>query len=307
MILLCGIPTEMPMRLVMARLEASGAKYVVFNQRHFAECRIELQVVAGAVCGTFRIDGVDYPLHQFRSVYIRLMDDRHLPELEGEPEDGPSRRRCRALHETLLRWVDIAPGCIANRTAATATNMSKPFQAQLIRQQGFLTPETLITNDPDAVRAFAVLQGRLIYKSISAIRSIVRTLDEAELDRLDRIRWCPTQFQAFVEGTELRVHVVGDRVYATAIRTSATDYRYAREQTGEPAELREIVLSDELAARCVALTQTLGMEFSGIDLKVTPNDQIYCFEVNPSPAYSYYELGARLPISAGLAHHLMRG
>ncbi|HVJ53101.1 MAG TPA: hypothetical protein VM689_11585 [Aliidongia sp.] len=306
MILLCGIPSELPFRLVAARLEAAGAPFVTFNQRHVADCRVEIEIAAGAVRGIFQIEGVDHPLEGFRAVYARLMDDRHLPELEGLAEDAPARRHCRALHESLLRWMDVAPGCVVNRAAPTATNMSKPFQAQTIRQQGFLTPETLITDDPEAVRAFGAQHGRLIFKSISAVRSIVRTLEEPDLVRLDRIRWCPTQFQAFVEGTELRVHVVGDFTFAAAVRSDATDYRYAREQTGTPAELREVVLSDELAARCVALTRALGLEFSGIDLKVAPDDSVYCFEVNPSPAYSYYEFGARLPISAGLAQRLMQ-
>ena len=31
------------------------------------------------------------------------------------------------------------------------------------------------------------------------------------------------------------------------------------------------------------------LEFAGIDLKVTPDNEVYCFEVNPCPAFSYYE------------------
>ena len=38
MILLCGIPSEPPLRLVAERLEAAGAQAVMFNQRRFADC-----------------------------------------------------------------------------------------------------------------------------------------------------------------------------------------------------------------------------------------------------------------------------
>ena len=37
------------------------------------------------------------------------------------------------------------------------------------------------------------------------------------------------------------------------------------------------------------MTVLLGLSFSGIDLKRTPQDDWYCFEVNPSPGYSYFE------------------
>jgi glutathione synthase/RimK-type ligase-like ATP-grasp enzyme len=108
-----------------------------------------------------------------------------------------------------------------------------------------------------------------------------------------------------VDGTNLRVHTIGGEVYATAIRTAATDYRYAARQCGNPADLREVELSDELAEKCLALSKSLGLEFAGIDLKVTPEDEVYCFEVNPSPAFSYYEENADQPISQGLARCLM--
>ena len=158
----------------------------------------------------------------------------------------------------------------------------------MIREHGFLAPETLITNDPDSVREFRAKHGRVIYKSISAVRSIVQELSDEDEERLDRIRWCPTQFQAFVEGTNLRVHTVGGEAFATAVRSEATDYWYAARQAGEPAELREMTLSSELSEKCLRLSQALELEFAGIDLKVTPQDDVYCFEVNPSPAYSYY-------------------
>jgi glutathione synthase/RimK-type ligase-like ATP-grasp enzyme len=247
-----------------------------------------------------------YPLESFQSVFIRMMDDRCLPELEGEPDDSPQRVQCRGLHEALTRWMEIAPQRVINRVGAMASNISKPYQTQLIRKHAFLIPETLITNDPELVREFHSRHGKLIYKSISAARSIVQTLSESDFERIQQIRWCPTQFQKFIEGTNLRVHVVGEHVFATAVHTEATDYRYAAQQSRKDAELREVELSDELAQQCINLTTALGLVFSGIDLKVTPSDEVFCFEVNPSPAFSYYESHTGQPISAAVAYCLMR-
>jgi D-alanine-D-alanine ligase-like ATP-grasp enzyme len=134
----------------------------------------------------------------------------------------------------------------------------------------------------------------------------VQTFEDEDLARLDNIRWCPTQFQEFVPGTNMRVHVIGEEVLATAILSDVdvTDYRYARQQTGESAELVEAKLSDEWAARCLALSKLLDLPFCGIDLKITPEGEVFCFEVNPSPAFSYYELNTGQPISAALARLL---
>ena len=304
MILLCGIPSETPLRMVTSGLEEIGAPFVLLNQRKFAGCEIWFEINDGKVSGELRIEQNVYKLQDFTAVYPRMMDDRFLPELADEPPDSKLRNYCRSFHDTLIRWMEIAPARVINRCAPMASNSSKPYQAQLIREHGFLIPETLITNDPELVREFRAKHGRVIYKSISAIRSIVQVLEDEDEARLERIRWCPTQFQAFVEGTDLRVHTIGDEVFATAVRTEATDYRYASRQAGEPAALREVVLSDEVTEQCLQLSRSLGLEFAGIDLKVTPDDAVYCFEVNPSPAFSYYEGNAGQPISAAVARRL---
>jgi hypothetical protein len=305
MILLCGIPSETPLNLVTSRLREMGAEFVLLNQRKFASCDIWFEISNGDVAGELRIGSDAYSLEDFSAIYPRLMDDRFLPELENEPDESPLRNYCRSFHDTLTRWMEISPALVINRCAPMASNSSKPFQAQLIREQGFLIPETLITNDPELVRAFRSKHGRVIYKSISAIRSIVQELSDEDGERLERIRWCPTQFQAYVDGTNVRVHTIGDEAFATAVKTDACDYRYAGKQTGEPAALREVILSQELTEKCLRLSRSLGLEFAGIDLKVTPDDEVYCFEVNPSPAFSYYEANAGQPISAGVARRLM--
>jgi glutathione synthase/RimK-type ligase-like ATP-grasp enzyme len=305
MILLCGIPSETPLRMVTDRLDDRNADYILLNQRNFADCSINFEVAAGIVTGELRIGDATHKLEDFRAAYSRLMDDRCLPELAGEPENSPLRIRCRAFHDTLIRWLEISSARVVNRCGPMASNGSKPYQIQLIRDQGFLVPETLVTNDPELVREFRSRHGRIIYKSISSVRSIVQTMEDADDERLENLRWCPAQFQAFVEGTNIRVHTVGGEVFATAACTDATDYRYASRQTGESADLREAELDPDLAERCINLSKSLGLDFAGIDLKVTPDDEVYCFEVNPCPAFSYYEGNAGQPISDGLAKYLM--
>ena len=304
MILLCGIPSESPIARVAEALRRMRALVVMFNQREFERMRLEFTVNRGGTTGTLEIGTAIYRLEDFQGVYVRLMDERFLPELKDQPPDSPLRSYARSVHEALSLWIEVAEARVVNRHSAMASNNSKPFQAQLIRRYGFEVPETLVTNDPEAALAFERQFGRMIFKSISGVRSIVRTFEEKDRERLGLIRWCPTQFQEFVEGRDVRVHVVGTKIFATRVLSDATDYRYAQQQVGEAAELEAFDLPDGIAERCVAMASGLGLPFAGIDLRFHPDGRVYCFEVNPSPGFSYYEAHTGQPISDAVAGYL---
>jgi glutathione synthase/RimK-type ligase-like ATP-grasp enzyme len=192
---------------------------------------------------------------------------------------------------------------VANRVSFTLSNFSKPYQMQTIRAAGFAVPDTLVTNDPDAVRRFRARHRKVIYKSASSVRSIVRLLDDAALRKLDAIRTLPTQFQAFIGGDNVRVHVVGTRTFAARIVSDAVDYRYAG-RDGLDVDMIPFDLPDDVAGRCIDLARRLGLPFCGIDFKVSPGGEYVCFEVNPSPAYSYYQEVTGAPISDALVRYL---
>jgi ribosomal protein S6-L-glutamate ligase RimK-like protein len=304
MILLAGIRSERPIALVAEALSAAGAEFRFVHQRDVADQAICWQVEGGRVIGTLRLGDETIALERVSALYTRMMDDRKLPELDGLADDHPARRHARAFHEAFFHWSEICPARVVNRAEPQGSNGSKPYQAQLIAAHGFLVPPTLITNDPAAVLAFRKTHGTIIYKSISAIRSIVKPLDEADLDRLDSIRWCPVQFQAAIEGVNIRVHVIGRSVHATEIASTHVDYRYAGQDGGE-TRLKAISLPRPVRARCVALSRGLGLAFSGIDLMRTAGGDYYCFEVNPQPGYSYYEAHTGQPIAKAVARYLV--
>jgi hypothetical protein len=304
MILLCGIPSEPPIEMVHEELKKLDVPVVMFNQRHFSSMHMQFELSGSAVTGTLNIENNVYRLEDFKGIFTRLMDYRFLPELETEPEGSWARRYCQSLHDTLVQWIEVAQCRVVNRSAPMGSNMSKPFQAQLIREHGFWVPETLITNNPDMVRDFWKHHKKVIYKSISGFRSIVQSLSEEDIPRLNYIRWCPTQFQEFIPGIDVRVHTIGSKAFATAASSDATDYRYAYRQVGNGADMKEIHLDQSLSDKCVHLSSSLGLAFAGIDLKITPNDEVYCLEVNPCPVFSYYEANTGQPIGQAVAHFL---
>jgi hypothetical protein len=294
-ILLVGVPNEGPLARVRAALENIGAPHVLFDQSVPAT-ELVLCGGGGQLDGLLRAPGgTEVPLAAFRAAYTRMLDHTRLPAY------GPASPALRAAADgsnaALSTCLELLPGLVLNRAGAMASNRSKPYQLALIRRMGFSVPATLVTNDPDLVRAFHARHGRVVFKSISAVRSIVTELDGAGLARLTAIRACPVQFQELVEGLDVRVHVVGERVFATACDSPVVDYRYA----DGAARLAPFDLPEETAARCVALAQSLDLPLAGIDLKRRANGRWVCFEVNPSPGFSWFEAATGQPIAAAIA------
>ena len=281
-------------RAVQASYEF-GVDALVVDQRDLSG--VEL-LVADAVSsdGFFDLGGARTPLSDIGAVYAR-------PLAAVESADARAYARGKVMAEQVVEWLDVAPARVVNRPTDMTSNASKPYQAQLIARCGFTVPATLVTNDPEQVREFVAEHEQVVFKSTSGIRSIVGLLDGRRLADLERVRVLPTQFQAWVDGTDVRVHVVGGEVFATEITSTATDYRYAA-RDGRQCELRAITLPDELAERCVRLARELRLPLAGVDLRRTPDGDVVCFEVNPMPGYSFYESHTGQPISTALARFL---
>lgn len=302
MILLCGIPSESPIAKVNQALVNLGAQSVVFSQRQFANAELEWEFVNRKPIGHLHLFNCSYALEDFQAVYLRFMNETDLPEMKSADEQ--MREHCRRLHNSFYEWLEVTDSCVVNRHSTMFSNSSKPYQAQIIRGCGFRIPPTLVTNNVDKVREFQGRHKRVIYKSISGVRSIVKEFSPEDEERLSLIRYCPVQFQACLDGFDVRVHVIGTRCIATKIMTTGTDYRYAHQEGGDTT-LEAFDISDQLVNACVRLTEALGLYFSGIDLRFTSDGQVYCFEVNPMPGYSYYESNTGQPISQYLAEFLV--
>jgi predicted ATP-grasp superfamily ATP-dependent carboligase len=303
LIVLAGIPSEPPLALIRERLENMGSKPVIFNQRQFEQMDMGLNIENGELLGELNLGNYRYDIQDIESVYIRLMDDSFIPEVENEPIQSAKRIKSRYLNQTFTLFCEIAPIRVVNKLHSMSSNSSKPYQMQLIRKYGLSIPETIITNDPREVIEFKEQHQKIIYKSISSARSIVHELSDDDIDRLPLISWCPVQFQEFIEGLDVRVHVIGGKVFATSIFTDFTDYRYSH-RYGRDVKLKEYDLDDITTEKCVTLTEGLGLSFSGIDLRVTPDNEVFCFEINPSPGYSYYESNTGQEISKAVAEYL---
>lgn len=301
-VLIWGLPGDEPTRSVRAAVEESGASVVFLDQRRIVDMCLEL-IVGEGVRGHVRVASETIDLGGVTGVYFRPHDWRRLPRFAQSQPGRADWDTAARIDAALAAWAEITDALVVNRPSDMISNASKPYQAILIRSVGFDTPETLITTDADVVRAFVERHPAVVYKSTSAVRSIVARLTPDRLARIDDVRWCPTQFQEMVPGTDYRVHVVGTEVFACSITSDAVDYRYAGRDGGTTVIQAESIAED-LAERCVNLAGACRLPVCGIDLRLAHDGRWYCFEVNPSPAFTFYQAATGQAIDGAIARML---
>jgi glutathione synthase/RimK-type ligase-like ATP-grasp enzyme len=273
--------------------------HYVFNQRNQENWKVELDY------RDFNRSIISDDQHKFiladcSGIYLRPMDHRLVPEYQKS-------RRKKSIDATLssfFKLMDLADSPrIINAPSPQMSNNSKPFQAMIICKAGLDIPETCITSNPEEAKKFIQKHGEVIYKSISGSRSIVKKVTESDLFKLDKLQYCPVQFQECVSGFNVRVHVIGQKAIATKICSDAVDYRYAAQES-KYTSLEVFKLDAKTEKKCITLSHQLKLPFSGIDLMLADDGRTICFEVNPSPGYSYYEHNTGQPISYALAKYL---
>ena len=222
-------------------------------------------------------------LGQFSGTYCRLL----TPSFQ-EMDSGGSRKAealASALHVALLSL----PGLVVNRPLAGWENSSKLTQLRLLTEAGFRAPTSLVTTRTQDLIGLRSGIPELIYKSASAQRSIVDMLGDNTLLRIPALAYCPVLFQEAIAGPDIRAHVVGDEIYCVRIESNQVDYRYAASRGGERRLTRFEDLPPELAERCVAFAAARGLNVAGFDFKIAESGEYFCLEMNPSPAFPFFD------------------
>jgi len=298
MILVYGRADDPPTRHTLDCLQEHDGPVVFIEQRALAYEDLSIDITPAGLGGALFSGGRKVPLAEVTSVYARPLE----PSVQGL--EAGAQQHVAHLHGLLVEWLDNAAALVVNRPRAMQGNASKPHQLQIIGAAGFSVPATLVTSDAAEALTFWHTHGRVIYKSISGVRSIVRELDAEAAERLPQLSCLPVQFQEYIAGVDVRVHVVGRECYAATIESDGIDYRYAHHHGAEP-RLQSMTLPEEIAARCVTLAQAMELPLAGIDLRLNPEGEYVCFEVNPMPAYTYFETHTDLPIGDALARLLI--
>lgn len=216
----------------------------------------------------------------------------------------------------LFSWVGAHPGLVVDRPRLVRAAREKMLQLTLAAQVGLDVLPTLVTNDPEAVRAFWDEQGgELITKMEHAFAieqgdqmGLVHTsrVRSEDLDALDGLSACPMTFQRRVQTVrEYRATVVGPRVLTGVLDYGAgdygTDWRLASLSDQGVARAWKLgALPAAVEACLLALMDRLGLCYGAADLLEDAEGRYWFLEVNPSGEWGWLN-SAGLPIASALA------
>src|SRR4051812_27937882 len=165
-------------------------------------------------------DGRPVPLCRVGAVWHRRISPLGLHE---DLTDQTARLFAWSEANEALQGLWYSLGCFwMNPPTADEVSQRKIRQLQVARRLGFSIPETLITNDPEAARAFVERHrgDGVIRKAFRNIPQAPRTtalVREEDLAVIDTVRYAPVIFQRFVPAeVDLRVTIVEEEIFAAA-------------------------------------------------------------------------------------------
>ena len=196
---------------------------------------------------------------------------------------------------------------------------NKQLQLQVARELGLLTPRTLTTNDPVAVRAFAksceggmvtkMLSSFAIYEDGKELVVFTNPVKPDDLADLSGLSLCPATFQELLpKALEIRATVVGHRVMSASVDSqvsarAAHDWR--RDGVRMIQDWRPYQLPNDEEEKILRLMDYFSLNYGAIDIILTPDDQHVFLELNPSGEFFWLERTPGLPVSEAIADVLL--
>ena len=189
----------------------------------------------------------------------------------------------------------------------------KPKQLELAKSVGFNIPETIITNDPDAVKAFIDVNKKVIYKALAGFVFIDQTailttiITNRDLKNPESVKKAPGIYQKFIEKKfEARITAVGNRLFVTHILTpkkgpGSVDWRHAH--------FEDIFVEgfiDTSIRTCIERFQrAANLHYGAYDFIISPEGEWHFLECNPVGQFLWMENKLGQKISTAIAEDLV--
>ena len=179
----------------------------------------------------------------------------------------------------------------------------KLLQLQAAHRCGLRFPDTLVSSDPEEIRAFQRRHGRVVYKPFLAhswrdrdgrIRtSYARSVGADALGHDASLRLCPGLYQVQVrKRCDLRVTAIGARLFTVRIDSperedGVIDWRSA--SLGGTGRFRPWSLPADWEDGLRRLMRELGLSFGCIDLVADEDDRLHLLEINQAGQFLFVE------------------
>lgn len=247
---------------------------------------------------------------------------KELPIYSTEKIDKHNREEALGFLRFLRYYIKDVPSIgsiVGDRVAA-----SKMLQTKIAQEVGFLVPDTCYSNRKADILRLAARHEELILKSIES-DGIWNDGEEEEYvfyaQKVASSLLCDVPDEAFTQTVsyvqhyvpkayELRITVVGDRVFACKIDSQSLEEDKGkidwRQGYGYGLKYEVHALPQAIADQCCRFLEKMCLNFGAFDFVVTPDGEYVFLECNPNGQWLWIELETGLKISEAIADFLQK-
>ena len=218
---------------------------------------------------------------------------------DGRPE---SLARASAWYAAVAGWALAHPDVRFLNRGSRDSGANKPHALQLARACGLTVPFTRVTNDLDVLEALE-RERPMIAKPVDGgahTQALGALLETSE--RREHSAAAPAITQERLVAPEVRVYVVGERVFPFRIFSSALDYR-----TSTDTQVRALAdLPAEIGHGVLRLLEALSMDWGAADFKACEKTgELRFLEINSGPMFVAFDLACGGALCDGMLEWLV--
>lgn len=286
---------------LLRRLRATDVPHVRLDSDNLHE---HIRVLHDTRGTTLSVGAESYFPQQFSHVWLRRPEKLKVSASDDEAEQAYARREWTAALEGFL--AQIPPECWINHPTANTQAAHKLEQIQRARAFGLPTPESLVTQDCSAARAFLNRHRArgLIAKPLSTgyversdrNDTLVYTsaVSEEDLTNADSLRLCPTLFQERIgKRCDVRITALDNHFVAVSIdRRDSSGAHVLDVRTDNMAGARYSVIQIpvEVEARLASVLKSYGLRFAAVDFIIDNKGQWIFLEINPNGQWAWLDI-----------------
>ena len=309
MILIVSEPADIHSSVVAQRLVDKGSDVCIFSAGDFPQ-RLSVSWKTGGVSTGYTFKYADRTIDsdEVRGIWVRRLKSFAIaPSIIDSQVQTFTYAECK---DFFFGWLSTFRNVI-NSCHNELLASKKLTQLHHAQELGFRIPETLISNDPEDIRAFYTKRKtEIIFKPLTGTAfqfTGAHQFEEAHLLNIEAGALAPSIYQERISVKHnLRITIVDQDVFAASIKVSNThaelDWRLERNPVIEPYAL-PAGIQDKL----LKLQQRLGLRYGAVDMIVNDDDEYVFLEDNPGGQFLFVEIPTKLPISKAVASALLNG
>lgn len=187
-------------------------------------------------------------------------------------------------------------------------------------ESGLKIPSSIITTSKKELLFFKKKYSRIITKPIhnghlyfeqdnkqyNCVGTVL--LDDNTISNLDNF-FCPSLFQEYIEKeVELRIFIVNKKMYPMAIFSQLDDqtkYDFRNYNKSRPSRNVPFKIKKEIQEKLTKFMDKVGLNTGSIDLILTPENEYYFLEVNPTGQFGWVSADCNYYITREIAKILL--